>query len=128
MDAAHATAIAALVRALVECAAQQWRAGTGAPRLSAAQLRLAAWKASESGVEGALLHPLLNTPCPGQQRGRGARDPGSRPDPLGRHRAHRQRATMMNTQRLTAVVIDAVDRTHGTEKTPRRRSRRLQAT
>ncbi len=31
--------------------------------------------------------------------------------------AHRQRATMMNTQRLTAVVMDAVDRTHGTEKT-----------
>ena len=144
MDAAHATAIAALVRALVECAAQEWRAGTGAPRLSAAQLRLAAWKASESGVEGTLLHPLLNTPCPATEavqallahvRPALASSGDEEQATLEVARilsagtgAHRQRETMLNTQSLAAVVMDAVERTHGTEKTPRHRSRRLQAT
>jgi carboxylate-amine ligase len=81
MDAAHATAIAALVRALVECAAQEWRAGT-----------------ASSGDE----EPVTLEVARILSAGTGA---------------HRQRATMMNTQRLTAVVMDAVDRTQGAEKT-----------
>jgi glutamate---cysteine ligase / carboxylate-amine ligase len=76
MDAAHATAIAALVRALVECAAQEWRAGT-----------------ASSGDE----EPVTLEVARILSAGTGA---------------HRQRATMMDTQRLTAVVMDAVDRTH----------------
>ncbi|MFP3633132.1 hypothetical protein SB776_41715, partial [Burkholderia sp. SIMBA_045] len=56
MEATHAAAIAALVRALVETASSQWRAGVRPARISCEQLRLASWKASESGMEGDLLH------------------------------------------------------------------------
>jgi carboxylate-amine ligase len=144
MEPAHATAIAAIVRALVERAAQEWRSGTPAPRLSAAQLRLAAWKASESGVEGTLLHPLLNLPCPAAEAVQallthirpalaGSGDEEQVALELARILAagtgsRRQRETMANTQSLAAVVKDAVDRTHGTGTTQHRRHRRLQAT
>jgi carboxylate-amine ligase len=143
MDPAHATAIAAVVRALVETAAQEWRAGIPAPRLSAAQLRLAAWKASESGVDGTLLHPLLNLPCPAAEAvqallthirpalaGSGDEEQvtlglaGILTSGTG---SRRQRDTMINSQSLAAVVLDAVERTHGTAKA-HRRPRRLQAT
>jgi len=142
MEASHAAAIAAIVRSLVERAAQEWRAGISAPRLSAGQLRLAAWKASQSGVEDTLLHPLLNIPCPAgdvvqvllshirpaladsgdeeQVTAEAARiltsGTGSR----------RQREIMMSTQSLTAVALEAVGHTHGTAPAPHRRSRRLQ--
>jgi carboxylate-amine ligase len=144
MDPAHATVIAAIVRALVERAAQEWRSGTSAPRLSAAQLRLAAWKASESGVEGTLLHPLLNMPCPAAEAVQallthirpalaGSGDEEQVTLELARilttgTGARRQRESMASTQSLAAVVTDAVDRTHGTATTPHRRPRRLQAT
>ena len=143
MDAGHATAIAAIVRALVERASQDWRAGISAPRLSAAQLRLAVWKASEAGVEGTLLHPLLSMPCPATEavqalltyvRPALAASGDEEQVTLGLARiltsgtgAQRQRKTMMNSQSLTAVVMDAIDCTHGTADIPRRRSRRLQA-
>jgi len=144
MDPAHATAIAAIVRALVERAAQEWRSGTPAPRLSAAQLRLAGWKASESGVEGTLLHPLLNLPCPAAEAVQallthirpalaGSGDQEQVALELARiltsgTGARRQRETMANTHSLVTVVADAVDRTHGTTRTPHPRPRRLQAT
>jgi carboxylate-amine ligase len=144
MEPAHATAIAAIVRALAERAPQEWRARIPAPRLSAAQLRLAAWKASESGVEGTLLHPLLNMPCPATEavqallthvRPALASSGDEEQVTLELARiltsgtgSRRQRGTMMNSQILAAVVADAVDRTHGTAKVPHRRSRRLQAT
>ncbi|WP_458108783.1 glutamate--cysteine ligase [Arthrobacter sp. R3-55] len=150
MEASHAAVIATIVRALVEKASQQWRAGVLAPRLTAEQLRLAAWKASESGVEGMLLHPLLNTPCPATEAiqvllkhirpilaGSGDEQrvmttvatmlsPGTG--------AQRQRDVMMRTGDLAAVVRDAVERTHGAAApqgapAPSDRSRRrLQAT
>jgi carboxylate-amine ligase len=144
MDPDDATAIAAIVRALVERAAQDWRAGIPAPRLSAAQLRLAAWKASESGVDGTLLHPLLNLPCPAAEAVQallthvrpalaGSGDEEQVTLELARiltsgTGSRRQRETMMNSQSLAAVVLDAVDRTRGTAQAPHRRSRRLQAT
>ena len=144
MEASHTAAIAAIVRALVERAAQEWRAGIPAPRLSAAQLRLAAWKASQSGVEDTLLHPLLNTPCPAAEavqallnhiRPALASSGDEEPVTLEVARiltsgtgSHRQRDTMLSTQRLTAVVLDAIEHTHGTAKTVHQRSRRLQAT
>jgi carboxylate-amine ligase len=135
MDPGHAATIAAIVRALVEQAAQEWRAGTAAPGVSAAQLRLAAWKASESGVEGTLLHPLEVTPCTAAEAvqallshvcpalassgdeeqvtleiaGILASGPGAR----------RQREAMMDSQSLTAVVMDAIGRTHGKDSSPR---------
>ncbi len=52
MEAEHTAVLAAVARALVERAAQEWRAGIPAPRLPAAHLRLAGWMASEAGVEG----------------------------------------------------------------------------
>ncbi|WP_461170850.1 glutamate--cysteine ligase [Arthrobacter sp. Z1-15] len=144
MDPGHAAVLAALVRALVEQAALDWRAGLRAPRQSAAQLRLAAWQASVSGAEGMLLHPLLNTPCPAGEavqallahvspvlastgdEDRVTRDvariltsgTGSR----------RQRETMASSRTLAAVVADAVEATHGTAKTQHFRPVRLQGT
>lgn len=144
LDPAHAAAIAAIVRALVEQAALDWRAGLRAPRLSAAQLRLAAWQASASGAEGTLLHPLLNTPCPADEAveallahirpvlaSTGDADPVARE--LARiltsgTGARRQRDTMASSQSLAAVVADAVEATQGTTKAPHYRSQRLQGT
>jgi carboxylate-amine ligase len=144
MESSHAAVIATIVRALVEKAAQQWRAGVLAPRLSAEQLRLAAWKASESGVEGMLLHPLLNTPCPATEAIQvllkhirpvlaGSGDEQRVATAVARMLtsgtgARRQRNVMSRTGDLAAVVRDAVDRTHGIAEPARQSRRRLQAT
>jgi hypothetical protein len=101
------------VRALVERAAQEWRDGIAAPRL-------AAWKASQSGVEETLLHPLLNMPCPaadvvraflGHIRPALASSGDEEQVILEFARiitsgtgSHWQRETMLSTQRLTAGV------------------------
>jgi carboxylate-amine ligase len=138
MEASHAAAIAAVVRGLVERAAQEWRAGTPPPRLAAAQLRLAAWKASESGVEGTLLHPLLNTPCPATEAVQallshvrpilaGSGDEEQVTRELARiltsgTGSRRQRETRMKSQSLAAVVTDAIDTTHGSAPARPRRS------
>jgi carboxylate-amine ligase len=129
MDPAHATVIAAVVRALVEKAAQEWRSGIPAPGVSAAHLRLAAWRASKSGVEGELLHPLLHGPSPAAEvvqtllRHIGpvlARtgDEGTVTTELTRILAHgtgsrRQRQAMLDGDDPKAVVMDALDCTHG---------------
>jgi hypothetical protein len=102
-----------IVRALVERAAQEWRDGIAAPRL-------AAWKASQSGVEETLLHPLLNMPCPaadvvraflGHIRPALASSGDEEQVILEFARiitsgtgSHWQRETMLSTQRLTAGV------------------------
>lgn len=51
---------AALTRALVETAAREWRAGVPPIPMPAAQLRLAAWRASRFGLDGQLLDPQRN--------------------------------------------------------------------
>lgn len=56
--------IAALVRALVETAAGEWRRGVPVRPVPAALLRLALWRASRSGMNGDLLHPVDNRPRP----------------------------------------------------------------
>ncbi|ARQ68020.1 glutamate--cysteine ligase [Streptomyces marincola] len=61
-DAEDAVLLAALVRGLVETAAREWADGRPPPEGSAAQLRLAAWRASRSGLGGALVHPLTHRP------------------------------------------------------------------
>lgn len=131
LDPAHAAAIAAIVRALVEQGARDWQAGTRAPRVSAAQLRLAGWQASVAGVEGQLLHPVLTTPCSAADAA-GALLAHLRPvladtgdeDPVAREMARiltsgtgsrRQRDTMAESHSLAAVVADAVEITHGTQ-------------
>ncbi len=141
MEASHAAAIAAIVRALVERAAQEWRAGISAPRLSAGQLSLAAWKASQSGVDDTLLHPLLNTPCPAGEAVQvllshirpALADSGDEEQVTAEVAriltsgtgSRRQREIMMSTQSLPAVVLEAIGHTHGTAPAPHRRSRRL---
>jgi carboxylate-amine ligase len=144
LEAAHAAVIAAVVRALVERSAQEWRAGAPAPRVSAAQLRLASWMASEAGVEGNLQHPLLYVPCPATEAVQ-ALLKHIRPALVGSGDeeqvrlglanilafgtgSHRQREAMVNTQSLTAVVMDAVERTHGTAADLHRLTRNLHAT
>ncbi|WP_247826104.1 glutamate--cysteine ligase [Arthrobacter antioxidans] len=144
LEPEHATTIAAIVRALTEQAAREWRAGTPAPRRSDAQLRLAAWQASRSGVEGDLLHPVLNSPCPAPEAVQALLThvrpvlAGTGDDEqvaLGVSRiltagtgSRTQLETMATSQSLAAVVADAVERTHGTATTTQRRSHRLHNT
>jgi carboxylate-amine ligase len=87
---------------------------------------------------------LLNAPCPAaeavqallshiQPAPASSRDEEQVPLEIGRilssgTGSHRQRETMLSTQSLTAVVIEAIEHTHGTAKIPHHRSRRLQAT
>jgi carboxylate-amine ligase len=59
-----AVLIAGLVRALVETEARAWRDGKLPPRTRTELLRLAAWRASRSGLDGALLSPLTGKPEP----------------------------------------------------------------
>jgi carboxylate-amine ligase len=54
--------IAALARALVETAARHWREQKPAPSWRAELLRLAAWRASRSGLDDALLSPVTGRP------------------------------------------------------------------
>jgi glutamate---cysteine ligase / carboxylate-amine ligase len=62
--AEDAVLIAGLARALVDTEARLWRAGAEAPRQRTELLRLAAWRASRSGLEGDLLSPLTGLPEP----------------------------------------------------------------
>jgi carboxylate-amine ligase len=62
-----AVLIAALARALVDTEARRWRAGADAPRRRIELLRLAAWRASRSGLGEDLLHPLTGLPEPAGQ-------------------------------------------------------------
>lgn len=59
-----AVLIAALTRALVETEARRWRAGKPASRPRTELLRLAAWRASRSGLDDALLNPVSFVPQP----------------------------------------------------------------
>jgi carboxylate-amine ligase len=59
-----AVLIAALARALVDTEARYWRTGADAPRQRTEVLRLAAWRASRSGLEGDLVSPLTGLPEP----------------------------------------------------------------
>lgn len=59
--------VAALVRAMVDTAAHDWRAGTAAPPADTSVLRLATWRAGRSGLEGDLLDPIDGRPLPARQ-------------------------------------------------------------
>lgn len=62
--AEDAVLIAGLVRALVETAVREWRRGIPPRPVPASLLRLALWRASRSGMNGDLLHPVDNRPQP----------------------------------------------------------------
>ena len=57
-----AVLIAALVRALVETEARAWQQDAAPLRMRAELLRLAAWRASRSGLDGALIDPFTGRP------------------------------------------------------------------
>ncbi|MFE5208961.1 glutamate--cysteine ligase [Streptomyces sp. NPDC056600] len=68
MDADTPVLIAALARGLVETAATQWRSGAEpASPASVSLMKLAAWQASRSGLDGDLLHPLTFRPAPARE-------------------------------------------------------------
>lgn len=58
LDARDAAVIAALVRALVDTAVAEWRAGIPPAAVPSAALRLAEWQAALTGVNGSLPHPV----------------------------------------------------------------------
>jgi glutamate---cysteine ligase / carboxylate-amine ligase len=62
LHADDAVLIAALGRALVDTAARDWRAGADVPRQRTEMLRLAAWRASRSGLDDVLLDPRTGQP------------------------------------------------------------------
>jgi carboxylate-amine ligase len=62
--AEDAVLLAALVRGLVESAAREWRAGSPLVPVRTELLRLMAWRASRSGLESELVHPITARPVP----------------------------------------------------------------
>jgi glutamate---cysteine ligase / carboxylate-amine ligase len=62
LRADDAVLIAALARALVETGARAWRQGRPARQVRAELLRLAAWRASRSGMDDVLVHPATGLP------------------------------------------------------------------
>jgi carboxylate-amine ligase len=59
-----AVTLAGLVRGLVETAAREAAEGRPAPQQPAEVIRLAAWRASRSGLADELVHPLTERPQP----------------------------------------------------------------
>ena len=64
LDAAHTLLLAALARALVETAARAWAAGHPPQPVRMELLRLAAWRAGRSGLDGDLVDPRTLLPAP----------------------------------------------------------------
>lgn len=58
LDARDTVTLAVLVRALVETAVEEWRAGVEPVAVPSAALRLAGWQAALTGVNGRLPHPV----------------------------------------------------------------------
>ena len=118
-----AVVVAALTRALVQTAVDEWRAGKEPDPVRAEVLRLAAWRASRSGVGGELLDPrtwrpssaadvlaaLVERVTPALDEANDLLTVRSQLEAvLGRGTgAHRQRRVMMRTRSLSAVVRDA---------------------
>ncbi len=66
MPVEDALLLAVLVRGLVETAARQWRDGEPVEHVRTELLRLASWRASRSGLDGMLVHPLTSRPAPAE--------------------------------------------------------------
>ncbi|WP_455359597.1 glutamate--cysteine ligase 2 [Streptomyces sp. SYSU K21746] len=66
LDASTTVLLATLVRALVETAAREWRAGEPPAGHGVGLLRLAAWRAGRSGLDGLLIHPGSMCPAPAE--------------------------------------------------------------
>ena len=128
LQAEHAAALAALCRALVETAAREWSDDSPPPPVPAEMLRLASWRASKSGLEDELLHPLNSRRSPARKvvgallrhvapvlAETDELDPvqavvaGIFRDGTG---AARQRGVFARQHKLADVVFDAVRNTH----------------
>ncbi|MFJ8853789.1 glutamate--cysteine ligase [Streptomyces sp. NPDC102437] len=64
LDPADTVLVASLVRGLVETAARSWSVGEPPAGFAASVLRMAAWQAGRTGLEGRLLHPVTMRPEP----------------------------------------------------------------
>jgi carboxylate-amine ligase len=67
LDPRDTVLIAALVRALVQTAARDWKAGHAPDMVPATILRQGAWRASRWGIHGELLHPITHKPDTARQ-------------------------------------------------------------
>lgn len=131
LEPEHAAVLAALVRALAETAAREWGNGRTPPEVSALQLRLASWRASRSGVQDELLHPLLGVPCAASEAVAALLEHADAALASSEERhevarvleqilaegsgAERQRRVMRQTGSIAAVVGDALERTHSND-------------
>ncbi|MFF1574794.1 glutamate--cysteine ligase [Leifsonia sp. NPDC058292] len=128
LDARDTVVLASLVRALVDTAAAEWRAGVAPTELPAAVLRLAGWQAALTGASGRLPHPVHGRESTAGDAVAALLDhvavaleangddehvrAGVRRILATGGGAGRQRATFARTGRLRDVVLDAVDATH----------------
>lgn len=64
LEAEHAAAIAALIRAMVETAAGEWREGIAPDQTPGALIRTWSWQASHDGVDKELIHPATGHRVP----------------------------------------------------------------
>ena len=124
----HAAAIAALIRALVETAATEWRTGADADDVPTALLRLASWRASRFAVSDSLVHPVTRRLCPAPEAVAALLEHVSSGFPSDAERADvtrtvadivsdgggavRQRHAMSVRSLREDVIADAVLRTH----------------
>ncbi|MBV2353052.1 glutamate--cysteine ligase [Streptomyces sp. J2-1] len=129
LRAETAVLLATLARALVETAAREWRAGRPAPAHPVGLLRMAAWRAAHSGVDGDLLDPVSMRPRPaGEVVGAlldhvrdaltGSGDLRAAEKGVARlldagNGAREQRALLERTESLRAVVTECVRVTRG---------------
>ncbi|MFJ4963828.1 glutamate--cysteine ligase [Streptomyces sp. NPDC088729] len=66
LEASTTVVLAALIRALVETAAREWRAGLPPAAVPVGLLRLAAWRAGRSGLDGPLIDPRTMREAPAE--------------------------------------------------------------
>jgi carboxylate-amine ligase len=128
-DLDDAVLVAALCRALVDTAAEEWRAGIPAPDIRVGLLRAATWRAARAGISGDLVDARLGRPVPAwalinkllahlDDSLRNYGDDEVVRSALDRLRergtgADRQRASFERRNVLHDVVKDAVSRTTG---------------
>ncbi|WP_458779739.1 glutamate--cysteine ligase [Arthrobacter sp. D3-16] len=126
-DPAHAVAVAAVIRGLVERAAQDWAEGKPPPAVPSEMLRLASWRASRYGIGDELIHPELNRPRPAEESvealldhvGPALSETGDttlveasiRQILVNGTGASRQRSVFNRARNLREVLLDAAERT-----------------
>jgi carboxylate-amine ligase len=128
-DAEDTVLLAALARALVETAAEQWAAGDEPPAWRCEELRAARWRAARYGLADRLLDPATHELRPARDVVRALRDLlADRLDAAGATErvdrglervlagtgATRQRAALERTGSVEDVVADVVARTAAT--------------